>query len=54
MASGMTDKPIRQDLLNELARLFADEVQEILNRRAEASRPQTPDKAPASSRNEGR
>lgn len=31
----MPDKPIRQDLLDELARLFADEVRATLKRRAE-------------------
>jgi hypothetical protein len=52
----MADKPTRQDLLDELARLFADEVREILNRpeKKPAAEPQVRDKAPASSSNEGR
>ena len=51
----VTDKPIRQDLLDELARLFADEVREILSQRAAPpTRPQEADKRPANSRKEGR
>jgi hypothetical protein len=48
------DKPIREDLLEELARLFAQEVRELLGRRTEAPTTQEADSAPASSRKEGR
>src|SRR5436190_1788896 len=51
---GVPDKPSREDLLNELARLFAQEVRELLSRRAETPPPQDTDRRPASSRNEGR
>ena len=51
----MADKPTRQDLLDELARLLADEVREILSQpEKKAAMPQPKDSAPASSSNEGR
>jgi hypothetical protein len=50
----MADKPKRQDLLDELARLFADEVREILQRAEKKSAAEPQASAAANSSNEGR
>ena len=53
--AGVADPLPRQDLLDELARLFAEQMRELIARdAAEHTAPPQVEKTPASSRNEPR